>query len=334
MKIYKKEDLVTCKETGKSKKSKFYYLPEEDKWYYSPRFTKRIKELGYSKEYFYNKYFLGIDDPNYRPTCNNKDCLHKVKFNKTGIIEDGYNEYCCLSCARKHNWSTEEYRYNYKNSQKRIESNKTALKRFHSNEENHRKWLENRRKFNESGGAYGYMYRNPDKYPDFINLTKKNGGMMKILWERNPEFGVMNPDNKSIHLRNTNKGYKRGVFLSKKSDRIHYRSSYELRLMEILESWDLVTRFTSEPIKLYYKKPSDNFKIHRYYPDILIEMSTGVSVLAEVKPNSFINNIDVIAKYKAMNEYCRENNIVHLIITEDILFLSNELFFNKFLELI
>jgi hypothetical protein len=103
--------------------------------------------------------------------------------------------------------------------------------------------------------------------------------------------------------------YKRGYFNSTKNNNtFFYRSSYELIALEKLELNPLVKAYDSPLFWIEYLNPEDN-KIHKYYPDFLIEYTNGEKVLTEVKTEYESKRPVVQAKSYAAKQYCQEHNI-------------------------
>lgn len=142
--------------------------------------------------------------------------------------------------------------------------------------------------------------------------------------------------------------YKQGYFkprnpLKYRGDptNIIYRSGWEKRVMDYLDSNDYVKSWSSEEIVIPYKSPVDN-KFHRYFVDFYVEVvdrsgNTKVMLL-EVKPNSqtkepkkpkrntkrYITEVMTYgvnqAKWKAAEDYCQFKGWEFRLITEQELF--------------
>lgn len=140
------------------------------------------------------------------------------------------------------------------------------------------------------------------------------------------------------HGPRKNSYYHQGVFSSKnfkkvfescKNENIIYRSGLEYNFIRWCESSDRVVRWASEPICITYTSRKDN-KIHRYYPDFLIEDNNGIKYIVEVKPfvqtqkpgpnasrydkEAWIKNTD---KWKYAVEFAKKQpNTKFIIVTE------------------
>lgn len=86
--------------------------------------------------------------------------------------------------------------------------------------------------------------------------------------------------------------YKQGViksssckklFESCKADNIIYRSGLELSFIRWCEASDNVLKWASEPICIEYVSRKDK-KVHRYYPDFIIETKDNTRYIVEIKP--------------------------------------------------
>lgn len=64
---------------------------------------------------------------------------------------------------------------------------------------------------------------------------------------------------------------------------IVFRSSWELKLFNLLDRHPEVEWWQSETLVIPYRSPVDN-KMHRYFPDVLVKKKSGETILIEVKP--------------------------------------------------
>lgn len=122
---------------------------------------------------------------------------------------------------------------------------------------------------------------------------------------------------------------------------IVYRSSWELKFMVYCDNNPNVLKYASEELFIPYVSPVDN-RVHKYYPDFLIEIKTTngstKKVLVEIKPKNqtqppkmgkrktkrFLNEMKTWmvneAKWKKAEEFCEDHRMEFMIITEDHLF--------------
>ena len=120
-------------------------------------------------------------------------------------------------------------------------------------------------------------------------------------------------------------------------DNIVYRSSWELKVLQWLDSHPDVISFSSEEIIIPYISPADG-RYHRYFPDFFVKIrskdGTIKNMILEVKPHSqaiepvkktkitkrYINEVVTYgvnqAKWKAAEEYCKDRKWEFKVLTE------------------
>lgn len=135
--------------------------------------------------------------------------------------------------------------------------------------------------------------------------TSKSREKMSETRTANIIAGVYDPS------RWSKKGEK---FASKAGRLIPYRSLWELRAIEMLESDDTVTCFKFEPFRVVYYY--NNNRRH-YVPDFLVTYSDGRRLLIEVKPLCFVDAAINIAKFAAAREYCSMNGLTFEVWTQE-----------------
>jgi len=118
---------------------------------------------------------------------------------------------------------------------------------------------------------------------------------------------------------------------------IVYRSSWELRLMNWLDSNNNVIKWSSEEVVVPYKHPITG-RWHRYFPDFMAVMKdkngTNRTYMIEVKPKKqvdppekktkitkrYLQEVQTYAinsyKWKYAKEYCKDRNWIFIVITE------------------
>jgi hypothetical protein len=118
---------------------------------------------------------------------------------------------------------------------------------------------------------------------------------------------------------------------------IVYRSSWELRLMNWLDSNHNVIKWSSEEVVVPYKHPITG-RWHRYFPDFMAVMKdkngTNKTYMIEVKPKKqvdppekktkitkrYLQEVQTYAinsyKWKYAKEYCKDRNWIFIVITE------------------
>ena len=114
---------------------------------------------------------------------------------------------------------------------------------------------------------------------------------------------------------------------------IVYRSSWELRLMSHFDEHQNVVWWSSEEHVVQYRSPIDG-KIHRYFPDFIINTKNKETIMIEVKPlaqtiepkkqktptKRYISEVYTwgvnSAKWSAAEEYCKTRGWKFQIMTE------------------
>lgn len=123
------------KPRGKSGK----LVSDKGLYVYSKSLSKFLRKLGYSPQDYYDRWILNITVHSDRPKC--PACGKYTRWK--GKISHGYFKYCSLKCSQYDLW----------NGPKR--------------EDFIPKWREGMREYNESGGTFGLIHRNPEKYPRY-----------------------------------------------------------------------------------------------------------------------------------------------------------------------
>lgn len=120
---------------------------------------------------------------------------------------------------------------------------------------------------------------------------------------------------------------------------IIFRSSCEEKAMQFFDNNPNILRWSSEPIAILYKKPTDNQQ-HRYFPDFWVEYKSSDGVvtqeLLEIKPDKetkpstsrsnkgrVMENMTYainISKWTAATQWCQKHGIKFRILTEKQLF--------------
>jgi hypothetical protein len=120
--------------------------------------------------------------------------------------------------------------------------------------------------------------------------------------------------------------------------RPHYRSSWELKVMTLLDNHPSVIQWASESIRIPYVNPLTN-KPSTYVPDFLVlfQDKTGKTraELIEVKPGkeamaeSAMSKRDKLmllvntAKWRAAMEWCHKNGITFRVLTEQDIYITH-----------
>jgi hypothetical protein len=106
-----------------------------------------------------------------------------------------------------------------------------------------------------------------------------------------------------------------GDFFSQKNGReVHYRSSYERKVYELLEMWpDVVSYFGENCLKINYFIHGEQ---HYYLPDLQIIFTDGHIEVWEIKPATQTSMPINVAKRNAAIAYCETRNWKFQTITE------------------
>ena len=114
---------------------------------------------------------------------------------------------------------------------------------------------------------------------------------------------------------------------------IVYRSSWEYKFMKWCDITPSVLEWGSEEFFIPYTSPADGRK-HRYFPDFYVKIKGRGKYVVEVKPlyqtqepktqkrhtKRYINEVVTYAvnqaKWKAAREFCNDNSMEFMLITE------------------
>lgn len=109
--------------------------------------------------------------------------------------------------------------------------------------------------------------------------------------------------------------FKSGWFTSSKTNlKMWYRSSYELRMMEFLESNPEVEYFKAEALAIPYVFENNQ---HHYIPDLYVRKANGDELLIEVKMLWQTTDPKTMQKFAAGRQYCQSRNWRYVILTEE-----------------
>lgn len=97
------------------------------------------------------------------------------------------------------------------------------------------------------------------------------------------------------------------------SKQVYLRSSYESIYARILDEDVNVVKWEHEPMRIPYMFEGS---IHNYVPDFLVTSRIGSKYLVEVKPALLADTAQNLAKQKVAAEWCKQNDIQFLVVTE------------------
>lgn len=120
----------------------------------------------------------------------------------------------------------------------------------------------------------------------------------------------------------------RKYFESAKDEPIIYRSGLELQFIRYCEASPGIAKWASEPLSINYMSRMDK-NVHQYFPDFLIEDTSGHRTLVEIKPygqtvkpkptdslwlkKAWVKNVD---KWMAAKEWAKSKGMSFMIVTE------------------
>lgn len=241
---------------------------------------------------YYKLYKYSDGDEN----CSN--CGVEVSF--VNLIH-GYKSTCSKSCASsnraKSGWYGTNSISNRLNHSSRVGNrNKTDLMRKSSSD---------RMKITVNNLWNTESYRNM-RSVESSKSAKRN-------WRDNEYFR-----NKASEALSKSNIYKSGTFISYRLLKsINYRSSFEYRFLLILDDSNLIFNYESWYIHYVF-----NNETKTYVPDFYVEYD-GVRFIIEVKPFDKIHEEINIAKFKYAIDFCLNNGLVFVVITEKELFDDN-----------
>lgn len=132
----------------------------------------------------------------------------------------------------------------------------------------------------------------------------KNCQMRCVVWR----------DPKNPKLRKKKVAFQEGYFSSAKNRRsMHYNSSWERDVYEILEKRIDVLKYEVEPLSIEYHFNGDT---KNYLPDLRVHFSGNYKEIWEIKPSTQTDMGINKAKWEACAEYCKKRGWDFKVITE------------------
>lgn len=111
--------------------------------------------------------------------------------------------------------------------------------------------------------------------------------------------------------------YHRGEYTSCKSGQVFkFRSGWEHKYMEYLDSLQDVESWSYEKLVIQYISNKKTGKLRKYYPDFYVVMKDGTKLVIEIKQKRKLDQATVKKKTKAAEVWCLTNRAVYKILTE------------------
>ena len=124
------------------------------------------------------------------------------------------------------------------------------------------------------------------------------------------------PPKKTKKRRKKKGRYQRGVYISPVAGECKYRSGWELKYMQYLDSNSNVRSWSYEKLIIEYISNKSSGKIRKYYPDFLVEMQDSTKLVVEIKQKRKLDSLIVKKKIQAAEQWCSLNKATFLILTE------------------
>lgn len=296
-------------------------------WVSNRKINKIIATIEMTDQMFYDIVFLGITSPDDRPRCK---CGNELVFYG---LSNGYELYCDRACSSRYREIKDstrkklsEINMGHEVSQETRDKISKKVKGLPSPTKGKKSSLETRRKISDARLRFAEEKRrlnppdpNKPKKKKFSEMTEEE---KKVVREersrRRREYLDSHPE---AICSNGVRGFKFGWYYLQRFDiNVRYLSSWELRFLEFLETYDEVLEFNKPP-KIPYYNPKKQ-KECWYFPDYLLKLTDGTDVLVEIKPKSLVGSDVVKAKTEKAIEFCSKVGYVYLILTEDDLFIN------------
>jgi hypothetical protein len=112
------------------------------------------------------------------------------------------------------------------------------------------------------------------------------------------------------------RGYHRGLHVSPFAGECKFRSSWEEKYMQLLDTDPNVSTWSYEKLIIEYVSNQRTGKVRKYYPDFLIEMKDGTKLVVEIKQRRKLDNLIVKKKIIAATEWCLVHGATYKVLTE------------------
>ena len=124
------------------------------------------------------------------------------------------------------------------------------------------------------------------------------------------------PPKKKKRKRRKGGRYHRGTHVSLIAGECKYRSGWEKKYMDHLDSDPSVLTWSYEKLAIDYVSNQKTKKVRKYYPDFQVEYKDGRKFVIEIKPSRKLQQSTVIKKIRAAKEWCTLNDFDYKILTE------------------
>lgn len=117
--------------------------------------------------------------------------------------------------------------------------------------------------------------------------------------------------------RRRKKRYHTGIYVSTKTGQeCKYRSGWELKYLQWLDTHEMVKTFGYEIVKIPYTSNVRSGKTRHYYPDVFVEFNDGSTMLVEIKPSKRLTQAGVKKKLTAGRAWASAHGATFQVITE------------------
>ncbi len=138
-----------------------------------------------------------------------------------------------------------------------------------------------------------------------IRETRKGKGIgIAGKYERTPEIRQKISEGITKKFKETPYLWKGQWVDSERAGKVWVRSSWEARVLKILDACPGIEGVTVEPFLIPYEYEGT---IHFYIPDFLVVMEGNIKDIWEVKPKEFVNHPKNVAKWIALQKYAEEH---------------------------
>jgi hypothetical protein len=142
----------------------------------------------------------------------------------------------------------------------------------------------------------------------------KHAATRALIWK---DISPRKGKNGEKEVKTRKPKFRKGIYESTKMGRnFVYRSGYESKVYELLDSWVEVEGFAVEPFKIPYVFEG---KPKTYTPDILVSFLDGHKELWEIKPENQTGLPINKAKWKSAEAACDTRGWLFKVITEQVI---------------